>query len=377
MNLLIIIHSLSSGGAERVTANLANYWAEKGWNITVVTLTNTVEDFYPLAPTVRRIALDIAGESSGLLAAVVNNLHRIYILRRLLQQQQPDIALAMMSTANILLALASIGLKDLIKIGSERTYPPSFSLGGKWERLRKFSYARLNAVVALTKESADWIKIYTKAQRVAVIANAVTWPLSEQPPQLALPSKPAGQCWLLAIGRLSSEKGFDLLISTFQRLTQDFPQWRLFILGEGSERKNLKAQIDMAGLDHHIHLAGRAGNIAQWYKAADLYVMSSRFEGFPNTLVEAMAYGLPVISFNCDTGPRDIIQHGINGLLVSPGDCQELEKALRQMMANSNLRQQFAAKSVKVQERLSMKRIAGLWEELFQELNACKLTGRK
>lgn len=368
MKLLIFIHSLHSGGAERVTANLANHWAEKGWQVTVLTLTSAAQDFYKLHPAVQRIALDVAHESGSALAAIRNNLRRVRALRRVLKQLQPDVALAMMSTANILLALASLGLKDVATVGAERIYPPRIPLGRAWELLRTYSYGHLDAMVALTEESAVWLRQHTRARHTPVIANAVMWPLPEQAPTLVLPASSHGQHTLLAVGRLAEQKGFDLLLSAFQRLAPDFSAWQLVILGDGPCRAALQAQITAAGLAGRAHLPGRAGNVGQWYTAADLYVMSSRFEGFPNTLVEAMAHGLPAVSFDCDTGPRDIIRHGIDGLLAPAEDVAALEAALRQLMANDALRSQFGVKAQEVRQRFSMEWVAKMWEKLFQKV---------
>lgn len=368
MNLLIVIHSLHSGGAERVTANLANHWAAQGWRVTVVTLTSTAQDFYQLHPAVQRIALDVAGASGNALAAIGNNGRRVRALRCVLRQVRPDVALALMSTANILLALAAVGLKGVVAVGSERTYPPRIPLGRTWEALRSRLYGRLHAMVALTGESATWLRQHTPARRIPVIPNAVTWPLPAQPPHLPLPERAHGRRTLLAVGRMSEEKGFHLLIPAFQRLAPDFPDWQLTILGDGPDRPALQAQVAAAGLADRISLPGRAGNVGQWYAAADLYVMSSRFEGFPNTLVEAMAHGLPAVSFDCDTGPRDIIRHEVDGLLVPAGDVAALEAALRRLMGDAALRQQWGVRALEVRERFSVQRVTRMWEDLFEDL---------
>jgi glycosyltransferase involved in cell wall biosynthesis len=368
MNILIFIHSLHSGGAERVAVNLSNYWAEKSWQVTVVTLTSPAADFYKLHPSVRRIALDVADESGNPLAAVLNNLRRIFALRRVLRQLQPDVALAMMNTANILLALAATGLRALITVGSEHIHPPQISLARPWDVLRVRLYGHLTALTALTVESAAWLRQHTRARNIPVIPNAVSWPLPQQPPHLPPPPRKSGRRILLAVGRLSEQKGFDILIQVFQRLARDFPDWRLVILGEGPDRKALEAQIASAGLADRISLPGRAGNVGQWYETADLYVLSSRFEGFPNTLTEAMAHGLPVVSFDCDTGPRAIIRHEVDGLLAPAGDGATLETALRRLMLDEALRSRFAARALEARERFSLQRIGGLWDKLFEEI---------
>lgn len=366
MKLLFFIHSLSCGGAERVTANLANYWAARGWVITVVTLSPSDQDFYHLHPTVIRIALNLDGESDGVLSALRNNLRRLRVLRRVLIQQKPDVALAMMSMANILLAMASVGLKGFKKFGSERIHPPRLPLGRLWERMRVYWYGRLDAIVALSSESAEWIQTHTSAKNISVIPNPVVWPLQVNTPVL-LPES-AGiplRKRLLAVGRLEPQKGFDLLIDVFARLAPSHTEWELVILGEGSLHTELQARIDALQLAGRILLPGRVGNLAEWYTQADLYVMSSLFEGFPNTLVEAMAYGLPAVSSDCDTGPRDIIRYEIDGLLVPPGDADALAAAMDRLMGDEYLRKQYAERAVEARERFSMERIAGIWEELF------------
>ena len=368
MRLLIFIHSLSSGGAERVTANLANHWAAKGWQITIVTLAPQSLDFYELHPVVGRIALNQTGDSPNPLLGIWHNLSRAWALRRVLRAVRPDLALSMMSTVNVLLALAAWGL-PVCAIGSERTHPPQCPLGWGWNGLRRYLYGRLAAVTALTTESAEWLQAQTRARRVPVIPNAASWPLPEQAPRLDPGSVGVpGRQRLIAVGRLSLEKGFDLLIAAFAMLAGRYPHWELVILGEGSLRSALQAQIDAADLRQQVFLPGPAGNIGPWYASADLYVMSSRFEGFPNTLAEAQAYGLPAVSFDCDTGPRDIIRHEVDGLLVAAGEVAGLTAALERLMGDADLRRRFSERAVEARERFSMEKIAGLWEALFAEL---------
>lgn len=369
MRLLIFIHSLRGGGAERVTANLANYWAGRKWDVVIVTLSPQTEDFYELHHDVKRIALDLAGNSSSMLSGLTGNFRRLVALRRVLRQFNPDIALGMMTTANVLLALATWGLPRLCAIGSERTHPPQYPLGVLWESLRRFAYGRLAAVVALTHESAYWLEANTHARRVVVIPNAANWPLPNQAPRISCEaSQRPGKHILLAVGRTSEEKQFDLLIEVFAGLAQRYPGWNLVILGDGPLRSLLLDQVHMAGLGDRVFLPGRAGNVGEWYEHADLYVMSSRFEGFPNTLAEAMAYGLPAVSFDCDTGPRDIVRHGVDGLLVPPGDKTALAGVLDRMMGDADLRRRFAGRAVEIRDRFSMERVSGMWESLFLEM---------
>lgn len=368
MKLLFFIHSLSSGGAERATSNLANYWAKKGWNITIVTLASCDLDFYPLHPGINRIALSLDVESIGLWSALKSNFRRIYELRKVVKQQQPDIALAMMTTANILIALATIGLKTPA-IGSERIHPPMFPLGRIWEYLRRFSYSQLSVVTALTEESAIWLKMHTTAKNIPVIPNSVVYPMVSVPPFIK-PSLSERQAFnLLAVGRLAPQKGFDRLLRAFAALAPQFPNWHLTFLGEGEGRYFLENMVQELGLEQRISLPGVAGNPSEWYQMADIYVMTSLFEGFPNTLVEAMAYGLPVVSVDCDTGPRDIIRDQVDGLLVPQDNHEALVDALRRLMSSPALRQKYANRAIEIRKRVSMEKVAGMWEKLFKEIS--------
>ena len=361
------MHSLSSGGAERVAVNLSNYWTAKGWQVTIATLAGRDRDFYVLHPSIRRIALGLAADSANSAAAVLNNYRRIKALRSVLKQVRPDIALAMMTTANILLAFACRGL-GIPAVGSERTHPPMLPVGRAWERLRLHAYGHLDAVTALTRESAEWLKEYTRAIRVPVIPNPVCYPMSRHEPIVPPPAAQGKRYHLLAVGRLVPEKGFNNLLSVFRELAVRFHEWRLTILGEGPERKRLEAQGKELGIGDKVLMPGAVGNVSEWYEAADLYVMTSRFEGFPNTLVEAMAHGLAVVGVDCDTGPRDIIRHEVDGLLVSQDNPKALERALATLMDDENLRRRLAARAVEARGRFSLERVAGQWEALFEEL---------
>ena len=369
MNILLFTHSMAGGGAERTVATLANHWADRGWEVTVATLASQREDFYDLRPAVRRSVLGLAGDSTSPLGAALQNLRRAQALRRLLAQLQPHVALAMMSTPNVLLALAGQGMPKLVRVGSERCYPPHAPLGRPWSTARKHLYGRLDAVVALTSECKRWIATQTSARTVPVIPNAVAWPLPCAAPWI-VPNDvvaPARRV-LLAVGRLDPVKNFGGLLAVFSRLSERHPDWDLVILGDGPERAALLAARSALGLEGRVLMPGLGGNVSHWHERCDLYVLSSHSEGFPNALAEALCHGVPAVSVDCDTGPRDIIRHGIDGLLVAPDNPDALERALDSLMRNSVLRQHFAAHAADARERFGIERVAGMWEALFSRL---------
>lgn len=369
MKILFFLHSLNGGGAERVTVNLANHWAARGENVTIVTLCPSDMDFYPLNPAIERVALDLAGDSANSFQALIANMRRILALRRQLRQKRPDVAIGMMSSAATALGLSACGLKIPVTIGAERIHPPQLPLSAPWQWLRRQTYGLLSGIVALTEESSCWLRGNTRARSIVTIPNAVQWPLPENEPRLSPRSfVSATDRVLLAVGRLQRQKGFDILIEAFAGIANRHSDWSLYIVGEGVERKALEAQIVELGLSGRIILPGPAGNIGDWYNAADLYVCSSRHEGFPNTLLEAMAHGLAVVSFDCETGPRDIVRHEIDGLLVAPEDAHALAVSLERLMSDHKLRESTGKSATSVKYRFSIEVIDKIWMTYFKKM---------
>lgn len=367
MHILFFIHSLSAGGAERVTATLANHWVERGWRVSIVTITGPEKDFYALHQGIARIVLRLDVDSANVGQAVINNLRRVRALRRVLREERPDVAVAMMATANCLLAWAGRG-STVLTVGSERIYPPTLPLGRAWERLRRWSYPYLDALVAQTDSSADWLRTHSPARRIEVIPNPVVYPLASYEPRVFVDSllpPPPSRRLLLAVGRLDCQKGFDRLLTAFAVLSKQQPMWVLVILGEGPQRRALKHETERLSISGKVFLPGTVGNVGDWFQAADLYVLTSRFEGFPNTLMEALAYGLPAVAVDCETGPRDILRHEVDGLLVPQNDAKALVKALKRLMADEDLRARYAERAVEARQRFAVERVAGMWEEVF------------
>lgn len=366
--ILFLVSSMNCGGAERVAAYLANAWVECGYAVTlVVTFSGRGECFYSLSERIELIYLaDHAGRVGRSLPAYWA---RFRVLRRLIRQHNPDLVLSFLTNVNVAALLAARGLGYPV-IVCERSYPPLLPVGRLLNWLRHETYPFAARVVMLTSEGLDWLRDCIPLARGIVIPNPVPFslPVAEPclPPESAVR---AAQRLLLAVGRMDEGKQFDLLLEAFNRLSVQHPQWDLVILGEGPERLRLESQIERLTLAGRVHLPGRAGNVGDWYSRADLYVMSSRFEGFPNTLAEAMAHGCPAVSYDCDTGPRDLIRHEQDGLLITPvGDVSALTHALDRLMSDDRLRHQMATRAVEVRERYSMQNVLALWDGLFDSV---------
>ena len=356
--LAILITHLGPGGAERVSADLAGDFAQSGWSVTIITLDQSVPDFYPLIPSVSRISLPGGMPSGNPLTAILNNISRFRALRRTLRSLRSDVLLGMTSQCAVLAILVTA-------VAAERNYPSRLRIPRAWHCLRKTLYRHAAAVVVQSDSARQWIRHYTGAENIAVIPNPISLPLPSHaaglsPDDCVDPSRPV----LLAVGRLTPQKGFAQLIEAFGQLHQMFPEWTLVIVGEGPQRDALRKMADAHGLGQYVLMPGTTGNIARWYRRAEIFVLSSAFEGFPNVLLEAMAHGKAVVSFNCQTGPNELIDPGRNGLLVEPvGDPTNLAKALASLMSSPEHRESLGAAAVEVLDRYRREHVVERWQQ--------------
>lgn len=367
LKIAIVIHSMGSGGAERVSAHLANLWSVDGAEVHLITIAKSEYDFFSLHPTVRRHSLGLASNSKNLLWAIAANFLRICALRALFKTLKPDVVIAMMTGSAVLSLIASRNL-DIRVIVSERTYPPNYHLGRIWEWLRQKTYPLAYRVVMQTGDGLTWLNQIIPSAHGLVIPNPVKYPLPVVEPFIN-PDDHIGSERMVAlgVGRLDCEKQFDRLLTAFSMLSEKYRDWDLVILGEGSESRRLLDMIANLGLQGRVFMPGRVGNICDWYTRANLYVMSSRLEGFPNTLVEAMSYGCAAVSYDCDTGPRDIIRDQVDGLLVRPvGDSNALATTLNLIMGDDVLREEMGNEAIIVRERFSLQAIYCLWQAILE-----------
>lgn len=366
-HIMLLIHSLGGGGAERVAVDLSAAWVARGYRVSLVTQAGCDQDAYTVAQGVERHVLGTAGNSRGRLDALWKNWRRVSRLRALLRKTKPDVVLGMMTTSSVLAISAAKGLPCKV-IATEHTHPPSQSLSPFWQKARLRTYPQAHAVIALTAGTADWLREHVPGSQVHVIPNAVRWPMDSAEPLVPVPALPDGRKRLLAVGRLHPVKGFDTLIESFAMLSNYFPDWDLVILGEGEQRGALEARIQELELQERIQLPGRVGNMADWYEQSDLYVLSSRMEGLSNSLLEAMASGLTAVAFDCDTGPREIIRANIDGVLVRPvEDIEALAAHLSDLMANEDKRQRLARRATDVRDRFSSARVLALWQQVLEQ----------
>ncbi len=361
--LTLVIYKMSGGGAQRVLSIIANYFAEKGWAITLMTFDDGSQpSFYKLHPSIKCQTLSIMRNQQGLLKTLCMHLMRPFILRRAIRKSKPDVVIAFIDLSNILTLVSTYGLRIPVII-SERVNPAYHSIGIFWSALRFWVYRWATILVVQTKDAMLWFS--PSIQKIShIISNPIiSVPIADKKDK----SKEENKV-IMAMGRLVKQKGFDLLLKAFSRIEDQFPNWQLHIWGEGEEKGNLLKIREELGLKERVDFKGMVQDTNKTMQQADIFALSSRYEGFPNVLGEAMACGLPVISFNCPSGPSEMIIDEKNGLLISSIEEESLAKGLHRLMENELWANQLGNEAQKITETYSLEKIMGQWEKLILEI---------
>lgn len=364
--IALVIGSLQGGGAERVAGILAQGWRGRGHAVDLVTLEPAdAVPAYGLDPGLRVLRLDGNRPARNRLQALARELANVRKLGRALHELRPDVAVSFLDQTNVLTLLACLGT-GLPVVVAERSHPAHQSLGRAWRLLRRLTYPLASALVVQTSEIGRWCR--RLGPSIRVIPNPVLpAPASAQEPGPLI----------LAAGRLSQEKGFDVLIRAFSLLAGKHPQWGLHIYGEGPQRGDLEALVRSLGLGDRVSLPGWVPDLGAQMAQAQVFVLSSRWEGFPNVLCEAMAAGLACVAADCPGGgPAAIIRQEGDGLLVPPGDAPALAGALDWLLGDAGLRARLGARAREVVERFSQDRVLDLWDQCLEQAVARGRGGR-
>tara|TARA_B100001758_G_C18377172_1_gene595032 strand:- start:648 stop:1766 length:1119 start_codon:yes stop_codon:yes gene_type:complete len=369
-NIVIVVSALNMGGAQRVVSILANKWSKKSHNVSLIcTFSDEVKSHYLINKNVNIINLTNSPLFPG--NKLLNLLWKLFSLRKLIKCQNPDIVISFLARVNLATALATIGIKSRI-ILCERTWPPFTSLNQRFIWFYRILFRRVSKIIVQTNKSKSWLENNFPKINVGVIPNPVVYPLPSEKKNLIDPRNIISneKRLILASGRLHKFKQFHILIKAFSLISKENPNWDLVILGEGEERQALEELIHDLDLTKRVFLPGSVGNISVWYEKADLFVLSSIVEGFPNVLLEAMSYGIPSVSFDCDTGPRDMIQNKINGLLVDPNEKElGLSNAISLLTTEEEFRSYIALNSIEIRDKFSETIIMKTWDGLLESKN--------
>ena len=363
--VVFTIDSLKLGGAERVLLRWAGWCREEGWQVLVITRQGPQRDAYPVPEGVERWVeprLSPSLERLGWFAFP----WRLLALRQLLRRYRSDVVVGVTTLPAVKLLLASAGL-PLRTVVSERNYPPAKPPSLPWRWLRRFTYPRADLHLVQTVPAGVWLRDHCAVTRQRLLPNPVSWPLPDREPMVSPEDwLAADHPLILAAGTKAHQKGFDRLMPVFAELGRHIPTLHLALLGLAPGRyhgRDQQAELrqalaDSPDLQQRLLLPGVSGSMARWYARATVFVLPSRYEGFPNVLLEAMAAGCACIASDCLTGPSDLIRHGENGLLLPPQATTEAwVDAIETLLIDPDYRRRLGARAATVRERYAPERL--------------------
>lgn len=365
--IIIFTAHLKMGGAERVASVMANYWAEQDKHIILLTQDKAEHDFYSLNKKITRIGMGLLNESTRIKDAIFQNINRVVLFRKLIKQYKPRAIISFLPNSNILAIVSSIGLKIPI-IVSERSNPYQDPLGSIWKKLRRLTYKYAASVVIQTEGSLDWAQEFIPANNISIIPNPVWAKFPKTPKNLLIPL-PKGTL-IFAMGRLSEEKGYDKLIRAFAKISGKHLEAYLIILGEGHLRSELEAIISKEKLQNRVLLPGKLEKPHDIIAKGDIIALSSRYEGFPNALLEGMSLGLAALSFDCPSGPSELIENEKTGLLIPPDNMDAMVSGMDYLLSNPNLTKEMAEQAKKVKQKFAIEKIMNDWENLIDKVSS-------
>jgi GalNAc-alpha-(1->4)-GalNAc-alpha-(1->3)-diNAcBac-PP-undecaprenol alpha-1,4-N-acetyl-D-galactosaminyltransferase len=358
-HIAFIIYSLDSGGAERVVTTLANHFV-KSYNVTIITIINK-PSFYALDTTINlKYCVDKVTSSKHIFGALINNLKLMSKIKGHLKNQKIDIALSFMTTSNVLSVLASRALK-IPCIISERSNPYIYTHNSFWNKLVKFTYPKANFLVVQSQLIEDYYTQFVKKEQVFILPNPIAEDLS-----LRKHISEERKKIILNVGRLDSNKAQDLLIKAFANLNAN--DWKLILVGDGQLLESYKALAEELNISSSIVFTGNVSDISTYYNAASIFAFTSKSEGFPNALVEAMYFELACVSTNCPTGPSEVIDDSKNGYLIEVDNQKQLEARLLKLMNNDALRVSFGKEAYSTAQSFEINNVANQWNNLITKL---------
>ena len=350
------------GGVQRVASNLCHGWIRRGWEVHMIVESGEGAAF-PVPAEVVFHQLSMRHKRRGL-KGIWDNFSCVRALGQVVRVAQLDAVLAISTVANVHLAQADIP-QGVVRVGSEHGYSPHFPLSFHKEWFRRLAYPKLDAVVCPTKEAADYLAQAYPRARTLGIPNWLTWPLPKGDGSAGAAIGRPGRRTLLACGRFDKLKGFSRLITMFDGLKERLPNWDLVIVGDGEDRALLEAQVAQSKLGDRVIFPGWVADIESAFRSADVFVFPSVSEGFALVLAEAMACGLPCVSYDCKVGPAEIIRDGMDGILVPVGDEALFAAAILRLAEDETERRRLATACPEIMRRLSEDAIHPLWAQVL------------
>jgi GalNAc-alpha-(1->4)-GalNAc-alpha-(1->3)-diNAcBac-PP-undecaprenol alpha-1,4-N-acetyl-D-galactosaminyltransferase len=388
--ITLVISGLRCGGIERAVLSLSGDFSARDHRVSVITFSDASTDFFRLPSDVVRRSLGIrSGSPTSLFRLLPTARARLKQLRDAITASGPDVVIAHAPQINVPTLLALRGERIPVIVTEHGDVPirpdtarPWLWKKWVWYRLRRYSYRSAFKVVSASA-AIDRNVAWLACERRAVIHNpfapiAVAAPAMKLPDGLS-PDRP----WIASVGRLSAAKGHDVLLDAFAHIAGQFPQWQLVIVGDGELREKLQRQAHDLVESKQVVFTGALASPFSLLRRARLYVMASRYEGFPMALGEALCAGLPVIASDCPSRPRrfmerartaggvrELVEDGVNGVLVPSEHPQALAEAMVRLIENPQEGQRLAQRAAASMSRYSAEKIVADWERLIDEARA-------
>jgi len=379
MRIVYLYTALTTiGGADRVIINKANYFAEKfGYDVTIITDSQgSAPPIFPLSSKIHLINLNIMFGQQYEHSILLRGYYYVKLMRvykrkvtQELKKIKPDFTISVFGRELDFLSNLDDGSLKIEEAHVAKSYVRNFHLMEQrslpyrlvvryWRKKMENAIKRIAALIVLTEEDAN--KWNLVCENVHVIPNSL--PFNDER------SSECSSKDIICVGRLNEQKGFDLLIDAWALIRNKYPEWRIHVYGEGLLKRDLETQIEERNVKSSFILEDPVADIQKKYLSSSFYVLSSRFEGFGMALIEAMSCGLPCISFDCPSGPSEIISDNVDGLLVKNGDIQELSEKIVYMIEHPEERKMMGQRAKKNVIRYSEDVIMERWRELFNHL---------
>ena len=367
----IFIESLSEmGGAERAALLIAKYLNDSGFDLNIIVIDDG-NSFYEAPKGCKIIGLNLNKKSNNYFEGLINNIKRISIIKSSISDLKLESLISFTTKPNVLAIISCIGTptKCIINQQSPSLISMKYLTQSKvrtliWVLLSKIFYRYADNLVCVSKyisDSINWVNDNDKK----IIYNPLPNTSFESglEPEIKLPK---GYKYIVGMGRIIKQKGFDLLINSFSLIEKNNPELRLVIIGDGSQLNNLKDYSHSLGLADKIIFHSSITNPFSVLIQCHIFVLPSRWEAFGNVIIEAMSLGLPTVCFDIHGGPQEIIQNRVNGILIEYCNIEEMANTLNDLIINKKLYKDISSKSLLVKDQFSVDKIGVKWEKLLK-----------
>jgi GalNAc-alpha-(1->4)-GalNAc-alpha-(1->3)-diNAcBac-PP-undecaprenol alpha-1,4-N-acetyl-D-galactosaminyltransferase len=355
--IAFVIGGLTPGGAERVITNLSNSLSED-FDVIIITFIES-DPFYTLNDSVKVIScFKELQRPKSFIGSLKLNYAILKKVSKIIRYEKINLLIGFITQANIKAVLAA-KINRIPCLISERNDPLKTDIPKFWVILRKFIYPRANCLIVQTDKVKQVYEGMIKTKEMVVLPN----PISSELSQLRKAYNINREKIILSVGTFNDDKRQEKIISAFHELQLN--DWQLLLIGDGPNESKLKVLIKELNLSDNVEILSKVKNVHDYYNKASIFAFASKAEGFPNVLLEAMHFGLPSLSTDCNYGPSELIIDGENGFLVTVDDQAMFVEKLGELVSNDDLKMSFSLKSKETTENFLDTYVTSSWKSLI------------